>query len=54
MGYFTIDALQRVLRHNGFYTGEIDGVIDGLPYGEEYSMTVEALQKWINVELKRL
>lgn len=54
MGYFTIDALQRVLRHMGLYTGEIDGIIDGLPYADFPSLTVEALQKWINIELKRL
>lgn len=54
LGYFTIDALQRVLRHMGLYTGEIDGIIDGMPYADLPSMTVEALQKWINMELGRL
>lgn len=54
LGYFTVDALQRVLRAKGYYNGEIDGVIDGLPYGDVPSLTVEALQKWINLELGHL
>lgn len=54
LGYFTIDALQRVLRHMGLYRGEVDGIIDGLPYADFPSLTVEALQKWINLELTRL
>lgn len=48
LGYMTTRRLQEYLSRHGYYNGDIDGYIDNLGYSNGHSMTIEALQRYLN------